>query len=101
MKLNYNHSQLQKADSMIRVIGDRSNLLIFYELMNFGEKSFNELKRMTDINSVTLSKKLSILKSEKFIDSRHYRNENHYFITAKAEELKPIIMDIEKIVINK
>lgn len=68
--------------------------------MNFGEKSFNELKRMTDINQVTLSKKLSFLKSEGLVDSREYGIENHYFVTDKSEELRPLIKHIERLVIS-
>jgi DNA-binding HxlR family transcriptional regulator len=69
--------------------------------MNFGEKSFNELKRMTDINAVTLSKKLSYLKAEGLVDSSVLGNENHYFITKKSEEFRPLIKDIEGLVLNK
>ena len=100
MKSNYNQSQIEKAETTIGIIGDKSNLLILYELMNFGEKSFNELKRMTDINSVTLSKKLTILKSEKLVDSHEHGKENRYFVTLKSEVFRPLIKDIENLVIN-
>lgn len=101
MRTIYNQEQLTKTKNIAKVIGDSSNILIFYELMNFGEKSFNELKRMTEINSVTLSKKLSYLKSEGLVDSREYGIENHYFVTEKSGELRPLIKHIESLVINK
>ena len=69
--------------------------------MNFGEKSFNELKRMTDINAVTLSKKLSRLKAEGLVDCREHGIENHYFVTDKSEDFRHLIKDIESLVINK
>jgi len=100
MRTIYSQEQLTKTKNIAKIIGDSSNILIFYELMNFGEKSFNELKRMTEINSVTLSKKLSYLKSEGLVDSREHGIENHYFVTDKSEELRPLIKHIERLVIN-
>lgn len=101
MRTTYSQEQLTKTKNIAKVIGDFSNILILYELMNFGEKSFNELKRMTEINSVTLSKKLTYLKSEGLVDSCQYGIENHYFVTDKSEELRPLIKHIESLVINK
>lgn len=101
MRTNYSQEQISKTKSIAKIIGDSNNILILYELMNFGEKSFNQLKRMTDINSVTLSKKLSLLKTEGFIDSHKCGIENRYFVSEKSEEFKPLIRDIEKIIINK
>jgi DNA-binding HxlR family transcriptional regulator len=100
MRTAYSQEQLIRTKHIVRIIGDASNILIFYELMNFGEKSFNELKRMTDINAVTLSKKLHALKEEGFVDSKICGKENRYFLTAKSDELAPLIQDIEKLVIN-
>jgi DNA-binding HxlR family transcriptional regulator len=68
--------------------------------MNFGEKSFNELKRMTDINAVTLSKKLNSLKSDGLVSSHEYGRENRYFLTKKSEQFRPLIKDIERLVIK-
>lgn len=101
MQTTYNQEQIIRTKSIAKIIGDFSNVLILYELMNFGEKSFNELKRMTDINAVTLSKKLSILKAEGLVDSRKSGIENHYFVTQKSEDFRPLIRDIESLVINK
>ncbi len=101
MQATYSQEQLAKTKSIAKVIGDVSNILILYELMNFGEKSFNELKRMTDINSVTLSKKLTYLKSEGLVDNREYGIKNHYFVTDKSQELRPLIKHMERLVINK
>jgi len=81
------------------LLGDASNLLILFELMQFGEKSFNELKRMTGINPVTLSKKLSVLKEGDFVSMHKQGNENHYTITERAELLRPIMAEIKKLVI--
>jgi predicted transcriptional regulator len=53
---------------------------------------------MTDINAVTLSKKLNLLKAEGLVDCRECGKENRYFITKKSEEIRPLIKDIEKIV---
>jgi DNA-binding HxlR family transcriptional regulator len=95
MRTVYSQDQITRTKDIAKLVGDVSNILIFYELMNFGEK------RMTDINSVTLSKKLSILKAEGLVDSHEYGKENHYFMTEKSEELKPLINAIERLVINK
>jgi DNA-binding HxlR family transcriptional regulator len=101
MRTVYSQEQIIKTKSIAKIIGDTSNVLILYELMNFGEKSFNELKRMTDINAVTLSKKLTILKAEGLVDSCKHGIENHYFVTEKSEDFRPLIKDIENLVINK
>jgi DNA-binding HxlR family transcriptional regulator len=100
MRTKYSHEQIIKTKSIARIIGDTSNVLILYELMNFGEKSFNELKRMTDINAVTLSKKLMLLKAQGLVDCRKCGIENHYFVTEKSEDFRPLIRDIESLVIN-
>ena len=100
MRTIYSQEQILKTKSVSKVIGDASNILILYELMNFGEKSFNELKRMTDINAVTLSKKLNILKSEGLVDCKECGKENRYFVTNKSSEFKPLIKDIEKLIIK-
>jgi DNA-binding HxlR family transcriptional regulator len=101
MRTIYSQEQIIKTKNIAKIIGDSSNVLILYELMNFGEKSFNELKRMTDINAVTLSKKLTLLKAEGLVDSTVCGIENHYFVTKKSEEFRPLIKDIESLVINK
>lgn len=100
MRTLYTEQQIIKTKNIAKVIGDASNVLILYELMNFGEKSFNELKRMTDINAVTLSKKLTLLKLDGLVDCRQHGNENHYFITDKSEDFRPLIRDMEKLIIN-
>lgn len=101
MRTMYSQEQILRAKTISKIVGDSSNILILYELMNFGEKSFNELKRMTDINAVTLSKKLGTLKAEGFVDCRECGKENRYFTTPMSEDLKPLIKDIEQLVIKK
>ena len=101
MRTIYSQEQIVKTKNIAKVIGDSSSVLILYELMNFGEKSFNALKRMTDINAVTLSKKLTLLKAEGLVDCRECGIENHYFVTEKADDFRPLIKDIESLVINK
>ncbi len=100
MQTTYSHEQVAKTKHIAKIIGDSSNVLIMYELMNFGEKSFNELKRMTGINAVTLSKKLTQLKAEGIVDCRECGIENHYFVTDQSEAFRPLIKDIERLVIN-
>ena len=100
MRRIYSQEQLDRTKTIVKIIGDHSNILIMYELMNFGEKSFNELKRMTGINAVTLSKKLNTLKNEGIVDSRKVGIENHYFLDRKSEDFRPLIKNIEKLVIS-
>ncbi|HMS23638.1 MAG TPA: winged helix-turn-helix transcriptional regulator [Candidatus Saccharibacteria bacterium] len=101
MRTIYSQEQIIKTKGIAKIIGDASNVLILYELMNFGEKSFNELKRMTDINAVTLSKKLTMLKTEGLVDNHKCGKENRYFVSEKSEDFRPLIKDIESLVINK
>ncbi len=101
MRKIYSQEQIAKTKSIAKIIGDSSNVLILYELMTFGEKSFNELKRMTDINAVTLSKKLTLLKMEGLVDCRECGIENRYFVTDRSEDFRPLIRNIERLVINK
>jgi len=101
MKFAYSQEQIDKATHITKLIGDSSNLLILFELINFGEKSFNELKRMTAINPVTLTKKLNKLKEEGYVASKYIGIENHYFVTNKAGKLQPIIKDIETLVLTE
>lgn len=100
MRTIYSQEQINKAKTISRIIGDSSNILILYELMNFGEKSFNELKRMTDINAVTLSKKLTLLKADGLVDCQECGKENRYYVTDEADALRPLIKDIEKLIIK-
>ncbi len=98
MRTIYSQEQINKTKLISKIIGDSSNILILYELINFGEKSFNELKRMTDINAVTLSKKLNLLKADGLVNCRECGKENRYFITKKSDKFVSLIKDIEKIV---
>lgn len=100
MRTIYSQEQIIKTKDIAKTIGDSSNILILYELMNFGEKSFNELKRMTDINAVTLTKKLNQLKQDGLVDSHKSGIENHYFVTPKSDMFRPLIVDIKKIIIK-
>ena len=101
MRTTYSQEQLTRATHITKIIGDSSNLLILFELINFGEKSFNELKRMTLINPVTLSKKLNNLKAEGYVTCKSRGIENHYFVTEKADCLRPIIKDIEQLALEE
>lgn len=96
MLKSYSQVQVQKTHSLLKVVGDFSNLLILYELITFGEKSFNELKRMTNINPVTLSKKLQSLKDAGYVAAHHEGKENRYYATTISRELVPIIKEIER-----
>lgn len=98
MKTLYTHDQISQTKYITKLLGDEHNLLILFELMKFGEKSFNELKRMTDINAVSLSKKLHLLRCEGIVDMHECGNENHYFLTQKAERIRPLIADIENLI---
>lgn len=100
MRATYSQEQISRTKNIAKIIGDSSNVLILYELMNFGEKSFNELKRMTDINAVTLSKKLTLLKSEGLVAFRKCGIENHYYVTDKSEDYRPLIREIETLVVK-
>jgi len=100
MRIIYSQEQIAQATHITKIIGDSSNLLILFELINFGENSFNGLKRMTAINPVTLSKKLNSLKTEGYVASKSHGIENHYFVTKKADSLVPIIKDIENLVLE-
>ena len=97
MRNYYSQQQLARTRYITHLIGDEWALLVLYELTHFGEKSFNELKRMTGANQVTLSKKLLALRKEGLVDSRPVGKENHYFVTDKAQYLSPIMRDIEHI----
>lgn len=101
MRTSYSQDQINRLKSVSKIIGDTNCLLIIYELMMFGEKSFNELKRMTEINQVTLSKKLASLKSEGIVDSYRSGLENRYFLTDKSIELRPIIEKLKDLVLIK
>lgn len=100
MRTVYTPQQIDRAKQVAAIVGDTHNVLIIYELMNFGEKSFNELKRMTDINAVTLSKKLAKLKVLGLVSCRDEGIERRYSVTSKAQEYRPLIKDIEQLVIN-
>jgi DNA-binding HxlR family transcriptional regulator len=100
MRNVYTPQQINQTKHIVTIIGDAHHVLVLYELMNFGEKSFNELKRMTDINAVTLSKKLSRLKELDLVTCRKVGIEKRYSLTPKAYQFEPLIKDIEQLVIN-
>ncbi len=101
MRIVYSQAQVARTVRVTKIVGDAHNLLILYELMNFGEKSFNELKRMTQINPVTLSKKLTTLRQEKLIDCGQCGKENRYRVVGKAECLRPLIEEIKKLALEE
>lgn len=94
MRRTYSQAKVNKIVNTIAIIGDQYNLLIFFELTKFGEKSFNELKRMTRINAVTLTRKLKALEENELVTKRNSGKEVLYSLTRKANKLKPIIEDI-------
>jgi len=98
MRRTYSQAQISKIVKTVTVIGDQYNLLIFFELTKFGEKSFNELKRMTQINAVTLTRKLRFLEAEAFVQKRSLGKEILYSLTPKANKFKPVIEDITTII---
>ena len=101
MRRAYSQDKINKIITTTATIGDQYNLLVFFELTTFGEKSFNELKRMTDINAVTLTRKLRALESSGLVTKRNKGKEVLYSLTPKAQEIRPIVEDIAKVVERK
>lgn len=99
MKSTYSPTQYKRATEITKVLGDSYTLRILYELTFFGEKSFNELKRMTDINAVTLTRKLSLLKEAGYVTSEPVRFTIHYSVTEKAEQMRPILEEVQKVIL--
>ncbi len=97
MRRTYSQAKIDKIIQTTSIVGDQYNLLIFFELTRFGEKSFNELKRMTLINAVTLTKKLRRLEYHGLVTKRNAGKEIMYSLTAKAIKFAPIIDDIAKV----
>lgn len=100
MKATYTPAQFNRATELTKVLGDSYSLRILYELTFFGEKSFNDLKRMADINAVTLTRKLTHLKELGYVTSEPVRFEIHYSITEKAEPLRPVLDEVQKLVLQ-
>lgn len=98
MRRSYSQAKINRIVNTTTIIGDQYNLLIFFELTKFGEKSFNELKRMTQINAVTLTRKLRFLEQEKLIQKRSSGKEVIYSLTPKTNTLKTIIEDISSLI---
>lgn len=98
MRRSYSQVKINRIVNTTTIIGDQYNLLIFFELTKFGEKSFNELKRMTQINAVTLTRKLRFLEQEKLIQKRSSGKEVIYSLTPKSDKLKTIIEDISSLI---
>ena len=101
MRKRYSQEDLNKITEIAKVLGDYHNLLILIELIECGEKSFNELKRMTLINSVTLSRKLNLLKEQELVTSKQIGMENHYMATDNAMAYKCFTDLIEEIALKK
>lgn len=97
MRRTYSQAKIDKIIQTTSIVGDQYNLLIFFELTKFGEKSFNELKRMTQINAVTLTKKLRGLVDHGLVAKRNAGKEVMYSLTTKADKFGPIIDDIAKV----
>lgn len=96
MRKTYTQEQYSKITSVTKIVGDQHYLLILLELLGFGEKSFNELRRMTGINQVTLSRKLSQLKDKGLVTAKQVGKEHHYSTTKKAHLYAPIAEEIVK-----
>lgn len=100
MRKTFSQDKITKIIKTTAIIGDQYNLLIFFELTKFGEKSFNELKRMTQIKAVTLTRKLRALEANELVCKRSAGKEILYSLTPNAQKLKPIIEDISRVVEN-
>ena len=100
MRKTYTEEQYQHIARITHIVGDQYNLLILIELLSLGEKSFNELRRMTNINQVTLSRKLSKLKEQGLVSLRAVGKEHHYSATPKARSFVPITNEILKLALN-
>jgi DNA-binding HxlR family transcriptional regulator len=98
MRRSYSQAKINRIVNTTSIVGDQYNLLIFFELTKFGEKSFNELKRMTQINAVTLTRKLRFLEKEKLIQKRYSGKEVIYSLTPKAGKLKAVIEGISSLI---
>ena len=83
MRLVYSQAQICQATHATKLIGDSTHLFILLELINFGDKSFNELNQMTATNPVTLSKKLNTLKAGGCSASKSHVFENYYYAANK------------------
>lgn len=101
MRKTFSQTQISKINRASRIIGDQHNILILFELIKFGPKSFNELKRMTGINAVSLSRKLKMLEEEDIVSNRKAGILTEYYVNKKADKIRPIMEDIEELVSSK
>jgi len=74
----------------IRIIGTQPRLKIIRYLAE-GERSFNDMRRVCEISSKTLSINLKYLVSQKIVKVKRESNKKIYFLSEKGKELLPII----------
>lgn len=100
MRTTLSQDQISRTFQLIHMFGDAHKLIILFELVEFGSKSFNELKRMTGTNQVTLTKKLQELKADGYVTSSPQGKEVHYQVTAAFDPYKPVITAMHQIIYN-
>jgi DNA-binding HxlR family transcriptional regulator len=100
MKQHYSPSSFQNLMSLTELIGDKHAVRILYELLLFGPKQFNELKRMIDCNAVTLTKKLRHLETQGLIHGEHIGYAVQYRTTDKATPFRPLMNELESLASN-
>jgi DNA-binding HxlR family transcriptional regulator len=101
MKKSFTAQEYERIIATTQIIGDQPTILILIELIEFGEKSFNELKRMTTINQVTLSRKLSHLRELGLVSVERVGNETHYAATKKALSYGNLTKEIQRLALAK
>ncbi len=81
------------------VIGDDVNLKILYELEQYGEKTFSQLRDTLSVNPATLSKRLKILVRFGFVsaDKTHDRLRVYYSLHQNQKAIGKILAAIEKL----
>jgi DNA-binding HxlR family transcriptional regulator len=79
----------------IKIIGTQPRLKIIRHLAE-EDKSFNDMRRVCEISSRTLSANIKYLVSQQIINVRKESNKKIYFLTQKGKELLPIIKMLGK-----
>lgn len=74
----------------IKIIGTKPRLVII-RYLNKNEFSFNEMRKLCDISSRTLSLNLKFLMKNKIVGMKTTKNKNIYFLTKKGKEILPIL----------
>jgi len=77
----------------IKIVGTKPRLMIIRHLAE-GEKSFNDLRKICDMSSKTLSLNLKYLLQQNIVSIKVQGNKHIYFLTKKGSELLPILQMI-------